>query len=50
MDQAVAAMVPESPLVQPDSARVALYDRLYDEVFEPGLNELRGLFSGLRQF
>ena len=50
MDQAVAAMVPESPLVQPDPARVALYDRLYTEVFEPGLDELRGLFSGLRQF
>jgi len=50
MDQAVAAMVPESPLVQPDPARVALYDRLYKEVFEPGLDELRGLFSGLRQF
>jgi len=49
MDDAVIAMVPESPLVQPDPDRVALYDRLYREVFEPGLDEMRGLFAGLRQ-
>ena len=49
VDAAVAAMVPDSPLVHPDPERVALYDRLYREVFEPGLDEMRGLFAGLRR-
>ncbi len=49
IDAAVDAMVPESPLVLPDPDRVALYDRLYKEVFEPGLAEMRGVFAGLRQ-
>ena len=49
MDTAVAAMVPTSPLIEPDPLRVAVYDRLYKEVFEPGLAEMSGLFAGLRQ-
>ncbi len=48
VDAAVEAMVPDSPLVQPDPDRVSYYDRLYREVFEPGLDEMRGLFAGLR--
>ncbi len=48
VDEAVAAMVPQSPLVEPDPERAQLYDALYREVYAPGLAELGGLFAGLR--
>ncbi len=47
LDAAVAAMVPEAPRVLPIPANVALYDRLYSEVFVPGLDDLSPLFSAL---
>lgn len=49
VDAAVAAMVPDSPVLFPDPTRVATYNRLYREVYEPGLDEMRGLFAGLRR-
>ena len=41
VEQAVAAMVPEAPVVQPDRERTALYERIYRKVYLPGLKILR---------
>ena len=41
--RAVAEMVPEAPIVRPDPARVAMYDRMYRRVYMPGLKILRRL-------
>ena len=45
VEAAVGAMVPDAPVVRPDPARAALYDRIYRKVFVPGL-ELLGRVSG----
>lgn len=47
MGAAVAAMVPEAPVVQPDPGRAAIYRRIYDEVFAVGAEETKGLSRAL---
>jgi sugar (pentulose or hexulose) kinase len=44
---AVAAMVPDAPRIDPIPANVARYDRLYSEVFLPGLDDLSPVFTAL---
>jgi sugar (pentulose or hexulose) kinase len=48
-DAAVAAMVPEAPIVQPGAEAVRLYQRLFDEVYVPGLKRWRPLSAALRR-
>ena len=48
-DEAVAAMVPPAPVISPDPAHAALYQRLYDQVYLPGLGRWRGLSGALRR-
>ncbi len=40
-------MVPPAPVQQPDRANVATYDRLFRDVFVPGLYDLGPVFSAL---
>lgn len=47
MDGAVRAMVPDAPRVLPDPGRARLYARLYEEVFAPGIDEMKGLTRAL---
>jgi len=46
-DAAVAAMVPEAPVVQPDPIAARRYDRIYSEVYLPGFDELKRLSRAL---
>jgi sugar (pentulose or hexulose) kinase len=48
-DAAVAAMVPPAPIITPDPTHAALYQRLYEQVYLPGLGRWRGLSAALRQ-
>ena len=45
MDAAVAAMVPDAPVVQPDPAAQAVYDSLYRDVFTPGFGDLKRIWK-----
>jgi sugar (pentulose or hexulose) kinase len=45
---AIGAMVPDAPVVRPDPDNAARYDRLYREVFLPGLDVLRRVSGRLR--
>lgn len=47
LDAAVAAMVPVAPRTEPDPARKARYDRMYREVFLPGLDDLAPTFKAM---
>lgn len=48
LDEAVAAMVPDAPIVRPNPERVRLYDGLYKDVFLLGGSELRRLNRSLQ--
>ncbi len=45
MDEACSAMVPEAPVVTPDPAAHAVYDRIYKEVFRPGFGDMRRIWK-----
>jgi sugar (pentulose or hexulose) kinase len=45
MNAAVAAMVPDAPVVTPDPAARAVYDRMYRDVFKPGFGDLRRIWK-----
>ena len=47
IERAVKEMVPEAPVVQPDSSHVALYDRMYKNAYLPGLKILRKISGDL---
>ena len=47
LDAAVAAMVPDAPTVAPRAENVAVYDRLYRDVFLPGLEDLGPVFAAI---
>lgn len=47
LDAAVSAMVPSAPSIPPIPANVVAYDRLYREVFVPGLDDLAPVFNAL---
>jgi len=47
MDAAVAAMVPDAPIVRPNPEAAARYDALYERVFSAGLTEWLGLAGAL---
>ncbi|NLH48304.1 MAG: hypothetical protein GX444_06845 [Myxococcales bacterium] len=46
-DAAVSAMVPAAETVRPDAKRMALYSRIYREVYLPGLDAVRKLSGRL---
>lgn len=48
-DQAVGVMVHDAPVMKPDPANSALYRRLYDRVYLPGLKRWRPLSTALRR-
>lgn len=48
-DEAVRAMVPEAPTVTPSPDNAALYQRLFDRVYVPGLARWRPLSTALRR-
>jgi len=47
VDEASAAMVPDGRLVLPNPSSAATYDRLYQDVYLPGLDDLQGLARSL---
>lgn len=48
LEAAVTAMVPEAPAIQPDQDNAMLYERMYRQVYLPGLGKTRKLSGLLR--